>query len=319
MNHALVLLLLFTLGLAWPSPTAAAEQRCNELGAACLCSERFNTNQFSTSNSTWMNPTDSNPKQCEEIGGTGTAVTPTNWSQHTGASVGLPQLSYVWATKSGWTFGRPITSATRRLAVRYYFRFSSDFQYGETGSCGSSKLSQIAWNATNQHTPEFQWAGLVGPKAPAIRVQGFSSNNYEAWNAPVVFEGGFTYDVCKTRWCRLEMIVSGDVLAGRNIFVEGSVVAVGTNQRAVTPRTAVGSASGSHSVVYPEPVNGFRGGSCAGTRYISHQVQAAWTSDAGQTIGAAREIESGGGGGDDTPPVPASPPAAPSNLRISSN
>jgi hypothetical protein len=50
-------------------------------------------------------------------------------------------------------------------------------------------------------------------------------------------------------------------------------------------------------------------------RGISHYMMAGWTSDAGQRIGAAVEIEGGGGGG--TPPPLDSPPAAPTNVKIS--
>src|SRR5262245_29314336 len=61
--------------------------------------------------------------------------------------------------------------------------------------------------------------------------------------------------------------------------------------------------------------NNFRGqnfpNQCFGWRGLSHMMFAGWTTDAGQRIGAAAEIETGGSA--DT-----TPPAAPTGLRISS-
>lgn len=54
----------------------------------------------------------------------------------------------------------------------------------------------------------------------------------------------------------------------------------------------------------------FRTGSCPGFFAISHVMYAGWTTDAGQMIGAASEVEGGGGGGGGTPNK------APFNLRL---
>jgi hypothetical protein len=315
-----IALLVLAAALSHAGVVGAQEQRCQELGASCSCSEQFNTNAFTIQNNTWMNPTDGNTaKNCSELGDGSSTVSPTNWTQHTGASVGLPQLDWVWATRSGVVYGRNITAATvRRAAVRYYFRFSSDFQYGSTGSCGSSKLSQFGWNVNGSSTPEYQWAGLTGPRTPAVRIQGFAGGaGRGVWNAPAQYQKGFSFETCKTRWCRLEMIVAGEsVRAGSGLFVEAEVVALGTSpaQRVVTARTSIGSAGARHDTVYSWIANAFRGGSCAGTRYISHAMQAEWSTDADQTIGPAREIE-GGGSAPASAPANA-PPNPPTNLRL---
>jgi hypothetical protein len=53
------------------------------------------------------------------------------------------------------------------------------------------------------------------------------------------------------------------------------------------------------------------GSGCAGFRGISHYIMAGWTTNSGQRIGAAAEIESGSGGGGSTDTVPPSAPASP--------
>jgi len=49
-------------------------------------------------------------------------------------------------------------------------------------------------------------------------------------------------------------------------------------------------------------------GSCQGWLGISHYMMAGWTTDAGQRIGAATEVEGVGGA--------IKPPASPTNLRV---
>ncbi|MEK7389373.1 MAG: hypothetical protein AAB036_06725 [Elusimicrobiota bacterium] len=61
------------------SSTRAAEQRCSDLGANCVCSEPFQMTGFTVNNNTFWNPTDStDSKQCNGEGdflGTGFAIT----------------------------------------------------------------------------------------------------------------------------------------------------------------------------------------------------------------------------------------------------
>jgi hypothetical protein len=54
----------------------------------------------------------------------------------------------------------------------------------------------------------------------------------------------------------------------------------------------------------------FRRDTCLGYIGMTHIMAAAWSTDAGQRIGAAFEIEGGGGGG-------VTPPSAPINLTVS--
>src|SRR5262245_21574407 len=47
----------------WAGNVAAAEQRCNDLGTSCVCSEPLNTTTFAGGPDFW-NPADSTTKQC---------------------------------------------------------------------------------------------------------------------------------------------------------------------------------------------------------------------------------------------------------------
>ena len=70
-----VLFIIGTAGLL-STPALAAEQRCNELGANCVCSEPLNTNNLGYAGGGVYNPADSTTKQCTvELGrATGSAI-----------------------------------------------------------------------------------------------------------------------------------------------------------------------------------------------------------------------------------------------------
>ena len=59
-------LALGILGLVWTSSTDAAEQRCDALGANCVCSEPFRMTSFTKIifGEAFWNPTDSTTKEC---------------------------------------------------------------------------------------------------------------------------------------------------------------------------------------------------------------------------------------------------------------
>ena len=292
------------------SPAAGAEQRCTELGANCSCSEPLNTNLFTTFNSSFVNPADSTTKQCvgESLVYGGASYWSGGGNLRIDAESGMPSgntVNWVWTSTqtSGTTKidAAPPASATRRMCSRLYAKFSNDYQGTGEGSCQNNK---IMWAPQYQSSlPNSENYVTQGGGAPSW---GISHAGFSTSDGVVTGSGSIlNHHDCMTSWCRFEMCMGGNVLAGTNLYVDGSVVVLNDGRTQTFPRTFIGNANGAPAN-RNQPYLAYRQGTCAGTRSVSHVISAEWTTDAGQHIGKAYEVEGGGG---TTPPPPVAPPA----------
>jgi hypothetical protein len=167
------------------SPALAAEQRCTELGANCVCSEPLNTTNLSYAGS-WYNPGDTTTKQCTtEVFGisdlTGSAITRTSndltASNDSLLLSRLPKrtstLQYVVRSPNNYTGAidihhRQIDAPSRtwldaripgtvqagarseyiseaRAAARVYVYISDDYEFTHMGACTNSKIGWADW------------------------------------------------------------------------------------------------------------------------------------------------------------------------------
>jgi hypothetical protein len=210
----------------------------------------------------------------------------------------------VWLTSADTT--------SRRLCMRVYRRFTAN-HVTSPSQCESNKQQEFAMTAiqhSNLGGSFFLWAGGMSspPSGNELSTTGARMGPRE----------------CSSAWCRQEICISAtspdNLWNAQGITLEGYVTQVGVANplRMNYTRTFVGNRQGgSFRGTEFYPVSGYRGiNNCssssadsAGYSYISHSMIAAWTTDAGQFIGAASEVE--GGGTTPPPPPPAAQPPAP--------
>lgn len=289
------LAMLFALSLA-AQPSLAQEQRCNELGGSCICSEPFNAGSFETyqcDRRSCMDPSDTNAKECSGefqhgyswYGGDALEVVATP-----GTSESLPPgntVDYVWRShdkgnkvhhvmhKGG------VNASTRRICTRHYFKTSPDYNDGE-GSCTNRKHIDFAKGGGTR-------VFFVRDQGPGYRLEmpGYRSAPGNVWGV-----GDLANADCRTGWCRVELCIDGDVLNLRGLSVDGYIQQVGGPKRAEFPRKFIGDAPGGGGYADSWLLNMYReGSSCRGWREFSHVMFAGWTTAAGQSIGPACEME----------------------------
>lgn len=204
----------------------AAEQRCNELGANCVCSEPVNTATLgSVVSGFWLNPPDSTVKECATTGTGGNAIeaNPINvvttgndpWvlgALPAGHSVQHYMRGVDDHSNDGiWWFGQDNVDAlgqipTKRIAVRLYLYHSSaslgdpnDFEFIGDGACTNTKF--------------FGRVGIVGNLHPQnVNFYGFADWTYQG-GSQQVGDCCFTGPPDTTRsgpirgkWMRYEMV-----------------------------------------------------------------------------------------------------------------
>lgn len=327
--------IVLALGLGNSPIAYAAEARCTELGANCVCSEPLQADQYVDygSHSHW-NPNDTANLECNGEGLPGAAVVRNSAntvvdliaSSNATALSRLPANHSVARFLAGpqnhqgiWFMGHTMpddTTFAKRIALRYYIYHSGDYSFSDPvdPSLGcNAKLLQFN-------------SGLLGD----VTHGSIHMYNFTTWPKPqdCCFEGpgpsgnNLTRDDWKNKWWRVEVVMVNRNAAStgqhwrmqvylKNVTdgaAEKLVVdtdASGTQLTPVNPRIP-------ESVMSKLLVNMYRGqnvaNQCFGWEGLSHYMVAGWNTDAGQRIGAAKEIE--GGGSADT-----QAPAAPKNLR----
>lgn len=280
-----------------PESTVDVEQRCDELGDACLMSETLDTEEYVSVNAQDIDFANSTSKEATRAW-TRHSVEPV----HTGdARVAMPAGSSVsWVLQSNeWGHGTGhmnlssdiVPPGTRRLCVRSYIRFSEDFvsmgQGTDTGYCGANKIMELFHGSTD------------------VQLSNTGGDNIQLWCGPystcpvsneldeAQLAGGAGIAACTHSWCRAEMCLSGDVAGSGPNALEGYVEQVGVANpgRKEFVRTNVGHTHGALSEIWP--ATGYRQceGSDLGVKWISHAMVAAWPSDEGQFVGRSREVE----------------------------
>jgi hypothetical protein len=320
---ALVVLLVMASLTSSRAEAAGNEARCGELGSSCVCSEPFNTTTFAGGPDFW-NPSDTTTKECSAeqavmgapIVRTSNTIRGTNDAAAMAAlPAGHTNSFFVRADdnhEGTYTVGHglQVTSSFVRLAARFYIYHSPTFDYEGEGSCHNSKQveldadSRIDYNTgAGFHTYNYLLFSpgidccVTGPLINNPNVQGF-----------------------KGKWVRHEIVLtnrSGPRYRMQSFMknvtdntAEVAVIDLALDSRVnnLTPPMLM-------SKIQSNNHRWSNGAVCRGWIGLSHFMMAGWTSDAGQSIGAAAEIE-GGGGGSQSPPPPASPPAPPTNPKI---
>jgi hypothetical protein len=336
------------MGIFWGASNeagAANEQHCSELGANCVCSEPLNTSTYNTLTAFWLDPADTtgSDKQCTRPGPSfpGAFIEDNSGMRYVSMSSGemitalpaghLPGLR-VLRTKTaaegnsaggGQFLGTkyPAGAGTARRAFRAYMYYSPSWEMTNGACLNSGKIFQFG-NEPNVSTVlsgngSYLLYGWTGWNVNAGCCYGGPGNDY----------GGYDNANVRGKWFRYELVITNTTTNGQTSTIKVYMKNVTDNlpERTIID-TTIPSAQpvdedwtlSKATTLKPAAadivdlwIDIFRNGSCAGYVGLSHILAAAWTTDAGQRIGAAVEIEGGGGGGDIVPPLP------PINLRIS--
>lgn len=315
----------------------AEEQRCKELGANCVCSEPLNTNSYSLVPGTdWgYNPADSTTKECAIEGFAG-GVIEDNAFRYTAVSSGeainaLPAgHTNTWILRTfdgagGQFIGTQFpTTPTARIAFRGYRYWSSTYSFtNQVANCeNSSKIIQF---------------GNAGPilDGPSGSHQLYSWTNTPSWfpgsnppfdccwfgPGPTNVQGTYTPALFRGKWFRFEVIVRNTTTTGQTIIeiYRKNVTDNTAEQKIIDTSIATSQPVGdqwTQTIADNLSPGGQvreiwfdlfrRDAGCTGFVGMSHITAAAWSTDAGQRIGAAVEIEGGTG----------SPPSAPTGLTF---
>jgi hypothetical protein len=342
LSFAAAVLMLSPLSMPALGHAASPEQRCTELGANCVCSEPLNTttsNLLPGSNYAY-NPTDSTTKECLLEGQAGAAFlrpaqTWTTASSGSSVLATLPpghSVAHVFRGLEGHTgmfdVGSyfPATAPNARRAYRAYIYFSPNFEFsaGSSSCLNSGKLIRfstvsgpyLSFNG-RWHLNAFTvgWAGGAGvnggccswgpgttPDSPAqIALQ--PSQIRGKWHRieSVIENLGGTPIVLKIYW--KNVTDNGPEYK----IIDTSIPTAMTGVTGDPDWTATDATTLRNSTNFRDSdVEWFRNGTCAGFFAASHIMYAAWSTNAGQRIGPAYEIEGG-----EASPVPPAVPGTP--------
>lgn len=329
---------------------AANEARCAELGANCICSENLNSTSYSMAGGTnWgVHDNTTTTKECgidgvagaflTLSGGGGISAFNSTWQAvSSGESVNaLPAghtNTYVLKNNGGGQFvGTNFQSSdpAARRSIRFYRYYSPTYTFqSDTGSsCNGNKIAQFfpgpvwtieggAWSFYGTGTSQGAWDNT---DASVNCCSGLGPGN--TGTAPTTAQ-------LKGKWLRYEAVIHNAKPGMSPSWFEAYVKNVTDNTpevRVIDTRIPKNFPDGGNwttsaaTNLHPaKEISGLvidlfhqQNGStpCQGYNAVSHFLAAAWSTDSGQRIGAAVEIE-GGGGGNITPPAP------PINLKFS--
>ncbi len=306
------------------------EDRCDQLGTNCVCSEPLNTNNYvKKGNQYSLDPQDTTAKECRGFDGVqgGVVVGNNGGSDPTDFIFADNDSSVLASLPSGNSVNYYIRGAidnigssyavfmvghkagskfAKRMAFRYYVYHTSDFEYKNSNGCTNSKFGQgpAVGNMSGTTTVKLQYYG--------------SWNNWTydngtkvvgdcCWAGPTTKNAYQPLSFYNGKWIRVEGVVTNRAggtspngftfkLYLKNI-TDGipEIKAVDTTiyDPSVGPTNAWLGADDitPTSLVEEFFSNNYREGSCKGYRAVSHYIVAGWDTDNGQRIGSAREVE----------------------------
>lgn len=329
------IILTFALLLLSSIPTLAAEQRCTDLGAECVCSEPLNTNSLvlspdSPTGSGFYNPADSTTKECRDYQPTspdlgGLAIlTPTArdlFASNSGEEItNLPAghtNTYVARRPEGHTGGWELgtgfdrmPAGKARFAARWYIYYSAVYDYAFENSCTNGKIANIYGAVGTNSGLTISMNGVQQPGAYSFF---YWSPQHQDCCGFGPSNDGFSIGT-RGKWWRIEAVVrrpngDGNTTPGTGTVIEvyfKNVTDNGPEHKLIdTTVTVQGNptllaVSSANQTFDFRPFSGiishpYRAGTCAGFNAHSYYMAAAWDTDAGQRILAATEIEGGGG------------------------
>jgi hypothetical protein len=315
---------VIVLLLLWSLPALAEEARCTELGANCFCSEPFQMTGFTQSGGgSFWNPTDSTTKECTteaanhpisrntqdiqvSTDATAMAALPAGHTAARFVRAGNGHTGIFWMGSS-----TAIPASYTRIAARWYIWHTPVFDFKPENACTNSKIAEFDFsaNARVDYTNGFHSYGYTSPWTPSIDCC-FSGPGPAAGTASSNFKG---------KWWRFEAVMTHR--AGPNFRIQFYAKNITDNGPELTLIDLYDSNwSGAQGPLYPVNltppyllsallVNNYRQDTCQGWLGVMYYMTAGWTTDAGQRIGVAPEVEGGGGG---------SAPSIPTNFHLTS-
>jgi hypothetical protein len=288
---------------------SAQEARCSEIEAAggtCICSEPLQATSYPEDVANdFKNPNDSSTKQCSQDGVTGGAITRTAddvvASTDATALAALPSGNSVArfvraASDHQGTFmvgsNASVSGSISRLAARWYIYHTPTFNFKLEGTCENSKIAELSNGALIDYT-----------------TPNFHTYNYLTWSPSVDCctsgpgpDNNVDPDTMRGKWWRFEVVMTNRSGPGFELEMYGKNITDDSAEIQMIKLTDNGSVSNETppsimSVILSNNHRFSSSGSCLGWIGLSHYMMAGWTSNAGQRIGAASEIEGGGGGG----------------------
>lgn len=319
------------LMIVWFSvPSAYAEEdRCGTLGAACVCSEPLNTNQYTVggaSKNNW-NPSDSTTKQCSHENKnhpitTGKATV--GMLKFSNDSVMLSKLpvnnaiNYALRALDGepnystWRLGVYKLDASgnfppvpqTRLAVRFYMYHSPDFSFASDLARESNNSKFFEGSDLNSNL----WDDKDGKEdSSSYTLYGWKDSNGTTHAVKSGYDKTILSDNMKGVWFRFELIVTNrDAVSGNGTRLEmyRKDVTNGTPEVKMWDTATDKFTKGIYMGPNARPsgplqtfqTNNYRqdgknGIPLKGYRAISHYMVAGWNTDQGQRIGSALEVE----------------------------
>lgn len=309
--------LLVLSGVSLTPAWAADEQVCNSMGAACVCSHTFQTEVIKiahaggpNSGADWVHETDMAGKRCGEITLNGL---PTYAATNDDPIVGGASSKYTFQTNApGLPAGRNalqlnnpafmgtkmiagvngVETMTGRIGIRQYVYYSPDYQsanYG-SGTCTNDKQFRIG---------DYISASAAGMAHSSI---------------PTTFPPG--PQQLRGKWVKMELYVNNHQAPTAYDFYWRNITDNGPEFHQTYPARIGASTDPTHYPANRQPwiIDGYREGNCEGYRRYAYVMLAHWTTNTGQRIPSAVEIEGSGS----LPPPDTAPPNPPLGLRISS-
>lgn len=292
-----------------------AEARCAELGSSCLMSEPLNTATYNCVSNV-VDFADSEGAGAKEAtaGLASASATACGKNDPVASSVsdvdlptGTSTISYVM--KAGLKEVKMIdntfsgVSGLKRYCMRHYRKFSSSPAFATFQTCGGDKGLEI-WSSSSTL---FQYNEHGDPAHLFSSDLGAWSSG-DAANHDTTPPDIFLTD-CTDNWCRIELCLSttdADIRNLTNVTVTAYAAQVGVaspKSASTTPRFIGSSSFGGMNGNWPYVTYRHDFGNnetCAsedaaewGYSYYTHVMTAGWTTDSGQTIGAACEVEGG--------------------------
>lgn len=292
-----------------------SEQRCTDLGSSCICSEPFQMTGFDSGPDFW-NPNDTSTKECgvEAADDDGAIVRTASDVTVRSDSTALDELptghsvARYASAGSGHTgtfyvgHGIAVSSSFVRVAARVYVWKTSTYQHKGDGSCNNSKFFQgDGWNTDLDVGSNLHMLNTSGEWTPDVDCCSSGPGD------------GLDFDSLKGKWWRFEpTMIDRDgpnfrlIIYAKNITddeaefecidTNDAPICSGSNCRPQDPDVLQSTMT----------VNGHRDGTCSGHMGVIYYMYAGWTTDSGQRIGAASEVEGGGsspggGGGGEEP------------------
>ena len=311
------ILLTLTLLLFASQANAASEARCAEIDAepasgSCHCAEAMQDGSIGSISAS-HNWTDSPAAdECGLLNLTASAETVTESGMPPGNTIDRVLLINGGEAGAGRVAYVPTPvlppAGTNRMCMRYYATYATDFAPVTDNNRGCdterNKMGQFGW-ATHlvqlQETVQPTWTGscVAAPDYGNIYLTNSNANNYTLRNG---LSAGVTYQDCHvgTGWCRIEVCVSGDILAGTGISTEARITTLSDNDVYEAVQSDGGQTMGVMNNADNTSTDWYHGQAPTGTGiegegdfWVSHVLYATWDTDNDQWIGAASEIEGG--------------------------